>query len=177
MKPVSTTFACLILGLQAVASSAGCDIRETSAADAVVTLGTIRRNTTGGPSQLRIHPTHRLVAHNVSLVALIAAAYEVSPQAVIGGPEWIRTERFNVDVASGTPSRAGLLATIRRLLDESLHLALSLENEGSVGLDLLVTSYSKLNTDICQMNDTISLYAILSGKTIKEFGVLILEQQ
>lgn len=42
---------------------------------------------------------------------------------------------------------------------------------------LLVTSYSKLNTDICQMNDTISLYAVLSEKTKKEFGVLTSEQQ
>jgi uncharacterized protein (TIGR03435 family) len=43
----------------------------------------------------------RLVATNLSLQALIAAAYAVDLQSVINGPSWLRAERFNILANAG----------------------------------------------------------------------------
>ena len=39
---------------------------------------------------------HEFVAHNHSLKTLIAAAFDVSTQAIMGGPSWIESEHYEI---------------------------------------------------------------------------------
>jgi uncharacterized protein (TIGR03435 family) len=53
-----------------------------------------------GPIDLRFFP-NRLVATRVTLGQLIEHAYSIEPRELVGGPEWVRVERFDVVATSG----------------------------------------------------------------------------
>ena len=69
----------------------------------------------------------RFHARGFTLAALIRSAYRVQEFQVVGGPDWMNTDRFDVeatyleDAASGGPSRVDLM--LRALLAERFKLA------------------------------------------------------
>src|SRR5687767_6933031 len=90
-------------------------------------------------SELRIDVNlagRRFVATNVPLRELIRFAYNVQDERLMGGPDWIRTERFDVDARadydlpawgpSGPP--ADVLQMLRRLLAERFGLVVRQES-------------------------------------------------
>lgn len=99
------------------------------AAEADVAFGkaSIKPSTSGAPSmQALIVDGRDLVTRNSSAVDLISFAYEVQAQQVVGGPDWLRTDRFDVVAPmeqKGVPTDQQLRTMIKKLLAERFHLA------------------------------------------------------
>ncbi len=93
----------------------------------------IKQNTSDGRRSFGVQPGGRLVVRNVALKDLIAAAYGMAdipalvPNRILGGPDWIGSERYNIDAkasaefhfAPGGPPR-DMLLMLRSLLEERL---------------------------------------------------------
>lgn len=62
----------------------------------------------------------RFMATNVPLHALIAAAYEVAGSEILGGPDWVRSENYDVEAKLDTPGIDELskLGPDQRLLEQ-----------------------------------------------------------
>ena len=87
-------------------------------------VASIRQNVSGSGSKgLNIKPGGTFATTNFSLVGLIQVAYQVTEAQVIGGPDWIRTDRFDI-VAKAAPdaNRDELTLMLRALLDERFKL-------------------------------------------------------
>jgi len=91
---------------------------------------TIKPNKTGGPMAgfsiqgrraraIGFKPD-RFMATNVPLHALIAAAYEVAGSEILGGPDWVRSENYDVEAKLDTPGIDELskLGPDQRLLEQ-----------------------------------------------------------
>lgn len=84
----------------------------------------------GGGIDFRFDP-NRVVATNVTLTQLIEQAYGLRFQEIVGGPDWIRTERYNVIATAGEArvDRARLQAMLRTLLEDRFQLRLAPETQ------------------------------------------------
>jgi uncharacterized protein (TIGR03435 family) len=79
-----------------------------------------------GSRWIRMQSGDRFAAHNHAVRTLIAAAFDLSPQAISGGPEWVDSERW--DILAKTPGgvRPDLseqMSMLRQLLSERFKLA------------------------------------------------------
>jgi uncharacterized protein (TIGR03435 family) len=63
---------------------------------------------------IRMQSAHRFFAKDYSLKALVGAAYNLTPQAISGGPAWIESDRY--DILAGTPGE------VRPNLDEQMSM-------------------------------------------------------
>ena len=73
---------------------------------------------------------NRFIARNHSLKTLIAAAYNLSPHTIIGGPEWAESQRFDILAKTPGNSRPTLeqqMSMLRALLAERFQLTHHLE--------------------------------------------------
>jgi uncharacterized protein (TIGR03435 family) len=78
-----------------------------------------------GARFIRMKTAHELEARNHALKTLLAAAYDLSPQAISGAPDWSVAEHY--DIVAKTPGEARptldqQMAMLRRLLDERFRL-------------------------------------------------------
>jgi uncharacterized protein (TIGR03435 family) len=78
-----------------------------------------------GGRYIRMKTAHELEARNHALKTLLAAAYDLSPQAISGVPDWSEAEHY--DIVAKTPGETHptldqQMAMLRRLLDERFHL-------------------------------------------------------
>ena len=91
----------------------------------------IKPNREGGASGgIRPLPNGRLNATNVTLEELLRRAYGLLESQVIGGPAWMRSDRFDVVATAGAPPPRGVddvLLMLRALLQERFHLDARLE--------------------------------------------------
>jgi uncharacterized protein (TIGR03435 family) len=91
----------------------------------------VRRNTSGdaygtaGPQ-----PGGRFVMVNLPVLRLIRAAYsELNPSQIVGAPEWVNTERYDVTATAGrNTSAAEMERMLRELLAERFKLRTRLES-------------------------------------------------
>jgi uncharacterized protein (TIGR03435 family) len=79
-----------------------------------------------GGRWIRMQSANRFMAHNHAVRTLIAAAYDLSPQAILGGPAWVDSDRW--DIVAKTPGdiRPNLdeqMSMLRQLLGERFKLA------------------------------------------------------
>jgi len=58
---------------------------------------------TGEPTRATGFKPDRFMATNVPLHALIAEAYEVAGSEILGGPDWVRSENYDVEAKLDTP--------------------------------------------------------------------------
>jgi uncharacterized protein (TIGR03435 family) len=87
-------------------------------------VATIRPADTGG-RWIRMQSANRFAAHNHAVRTLIAAAYDLSPQAISGGPPWVDFDHW--DILAKTPGevRPNLdeqMSMLRHLLTERFQL-------------------------------------------------------
>jgi uncharacterized protein (TIGR03435 family) len=111
-RPLTVAIAFLVASTAAIA--------RQSSGDRAFEVVSIRRSTsddTGGGWGER--PGGRWGMVNASILALVRAAYPVESSEYIGGPDWLRTERYDV-TAVGPPqtTRADIPQMLRRLLSE-----------------------------------------------------------
>ena len=73
-------------------------------------------------------PGGRFSATNYSLHSLIRTAWALQPDQLIGGPEWMKTEAFDIETrAEGNPPREQVLLMLRTLLAERFSLSMHAE--------------------------------------------------
>jgi uncharacterized protein (TIGR03435 family) len=73
----------------------------------------------------RMDGTHRWVATNFTLEALLALGFDVNSRAISGGPEWMRTQKFviaGVTPGDVAPNRLEQMRMLRALLIERFGL-------------------------------------------------------
>jgi uncharacterized protein (TIGR03435 family) len=83
-----------------------------AAQDAAFEVASIHPNTSDASQQLRALPTGRLIATNVPLRRLIVRAYKLHDTQVVGAPDWIASERFDIDARTATAPADGLGAVM-----------------------------------------------------------------
>ena len=88
----------------------------------------VKPNRTGAPGGSFVMPPGRFSATNIPLKVLIANAYQLSFFQIVGGPDWVSTERF--DVAATAPVLSPVdqaRAMVRRLLKDRFKLVVHME--------------------------------------------------
>jgi uncharacterized protein (TIGR03435 family) len=81
---------------------------------------------------IRMQTAHQFLAYNHALKTLIAAAYDVSPQAISGGPSWVETERYEILAKAPGDARPNLnqqMAMLRALLADRFKLTIHRERK------------------------------------------------
>lgn len=90
-------------------------------------VATVKRTDPDERSRLLMMETdHRFIGKNFTLKLLIAAAYDLNPKTISGGPEWVGSEHFDiVAVTPGDvrPTRNEQMTMLRGLLAERFKLA------------------------------------------------------
>jgi uncharacterized protein (TIGR03435 family) len=118
----------------AVSASAGPSQSASSDDDIHFEVASIRPNPAGrgGPTSTDVTPGGRYTAINMPIDLLIGQAFDVRNVELVGGPEWISKEHFDiVATASGDlmprDGRQPLDAALRRLLRERFRLQVHTE--------------------------------------------------
>jgi uncharacterized protein (TIGR03435 family) len=99
---------------------------QAAASPRTFDVASVRRNTSGeqlmqGPI---VYPGGRLAARNIIVRVLIASAYGVPFNRVTGGPDWINSDRFDIEGQAGPEaSQADIRAMVQALLVERFRLA------------------------------------------------------
>jgi uncharacterized protein (TIGR03435 family) len=87
-----------------------------------------------GDGRMAIQPLAggRFNARNITLEILMRNAYRVQGFQITGGPDWVRSQRYDVEAkAEGNPSMAQIQIMIQRLLADRFHLAIRRETKTS----------------------------------------------
>jgi uncharacterized protein (TIGR03435 family) len=98
-------------------------------------VASVKQNTSDDHRSFSAQPGGRLVVRNLTLKNLIAAAFGMAdiqaliPDRILGGPDWIDSERYNIDAkastefhfAPGGPPK-DMLLMLRSLLEERFKL-------------------------------------------------------
>jgi uncharacterized protein (TIGR03435 family) len=74
---------------------------------------------------IRMDGVNRFLAKNYTVKLLIAAAYDLNPREIGGGPAWVETEKFDIQAVTPgeeRPSFDAQMLMLRNLLDERFHL-------------------------------------------------------
>lgn len=75
---------------------------------------------------LRMENDHRFVATNFTLKLLIAAAYDLNPRTIDGGPGWTDSDKFTIEAITPgdkRPNHDQQMLMLRTLLQERFHLS------------------------------------------------------
>ena len=86
--------------------------------------------------------THRFVVKDYTLKLLIAAAYDLNPRTISGGPQWVESDHYNiVAVTPGEvrPSRGEQMTMLRALLADRFKLTFHREAKEFSIFELQVT--------------------------------------
>ena len=84
----------------------------------------IKRNTSGAPtSSIGLPNGTAFNMTNVAMVAAVATAYPVKNADMVGAPDWLRTDRYDIVAkAAGKPTDEEVKAMLRTMLKERLKL-------------------------------------------------------
>jgi uncharacterized protein (TIGR03435 family) len=99
-------------------------------ADPSFVTTTIQPSKPDTPSRAVTTQMGRMAASNLTLSDLISLAYEINPKQIIGAPDWLDTERFDIDAKyreGGVPNESQLRGMVRKMLAGSFHLSLHRE--------------------------------------------------
>jgi uncharacterized protein (TIGR03435 family) len=94
----------------------------------VFEVASVKANRTGAPEGSFVMPPGRFAATNIPLKVLITNAYQLSFFQVVGGPDWVSTDRFDISAKApdGAPPEQ-TRAMVRALLKERFTLAVHME--------------------------------------------------
>jgi uncharacterized protein (TIGR03435 family) len=99
----------------------------------------------GGAIDFRFFP-NRFVATNFTLGQLIEQAYNIQPRELIGGPDWLRVDRFNVTATSGAEvSQDQMRLMLRSLLADRFRLQIERETRTGTVYRLITRNARNVN--------------------------------
>jgi uncharacterized protein (TIGR03435 family) len=94
-------------------------------ADPSLEVATIKPSQPDRPGRAFLWRGNRFLTINTTLMALIGFAYDVQDKQVIGGPDWMNTDKFDIEGkpdTPGTPSREQLRTMVKKLLADRFQL-------------------------------------------------------
>jgi uncharacterized protein (TIGR03435 family) len=94
-------------------------------ADPGLEVATIKPSQPDRPGRAFLWRGNRLTTINTTLMALIGFAYDVQEKQVIGGQDWMNSEKFDIEGkpdTPGTPSREQLRTMVKKLLADRFQL-------------------------------------------------------
>ena len=102
--------------------------QSTDIAAPAFEVASVKPNKTGAPGGSFVMPPGRFTATNIPLRVLITNAYQLSFFQVVGGPDWIGTDRFDISAKApdGAPP-AQTRAMVRTLLKDRFKLVVHIE--------------------------------------------------
>lgn len=124
---MKTTFATAIILVTSTVSCAGLPA-QTAAPQPSFDVASIKP-VEPGPNSARylvMQGPHRLVGKNYTLKLLIAAAYNLNPKAVTGGPAWMESTHYDIlalTPGEKQPSHDEQMAMLRSMLSDRFKLA------------------------------------------------------
>jgi uncharacterized protein (TIGR03435 family) len=98
-------------------------------------VATIKPTTLDWPSGgrfMRMQTAHQFVARNYTLRVILAAAYNLTPGAISGGPAWVDSDRYDIVAeAPGQvrPTTDEQMSMLRKLLSERFSLTFHREEK------------------------------------------------
>jgi uncharacterized protein (TIGR03435 family) len=100
-----------------------------SAAGPSFDVVSIKRNTDpDGPRFFNAPSPGRLSLINQTARQIISSSYQIQDYQIIGGPEWLRTDRFDIEAtAEGGPTAPQMLVMVRTLLADRFELKMHAE--------------------------------------------------
>ena len=114
-------------------------------------VASIRQNLSNDTRSFSAQPGGRLVVRNFAVQGLIAAAYEMAdiqaliPERILGGPDWIESERYDIEAKAATEFqfRPGappqdMFLMLRSLLEDRFKLTTHRENREMPIFELVV---------------------------------------
>jgi uncharacterized protein (TIGR03435 family) len=104
-------------------------------------VASVKRTSTvdGRGSFISPAPGGRFVATNAPLRRIIQVVYGVPPYALVGGPDWLDSTRYDIEGTAGTDvSMAQIYSMVRGLLAERFKLAVRTEERDTPGYALIV---------------------------------------
>ena len=103
------------------------------------------RKREGGTGGTTIRPQGGYVAPNVAVQNVVTTAYNLRNVQLIGGPEWIRTDRYDILArATGNPSREQLRPMLQAMLTERFKFAAHWEKRDMQGYRLVLVQPGRL---------------------------------
>ena len=100
----------------------------------------IRPNNSGASGSGTLNPrAGRFGAQNIPVIGLITYAYRLERFRVLGGPEWIYSERFDVEGVAANRVTGDLRRMVQSLLEERFGLRARLETRRLPTLELVRT--------------------------------------
>ena len=117
-----------VLALYLVAVAVSAQTRQSTDQEPAFEVASVEANNTQAPGGSFVMPPGRFAASNIPLKVLITNAYQLSFYQVVGGPDWVSTDRF--DIAAKTPDGAPpeqTRAMVRTLLKDRFKLAVHME--------------------------------------------------
>ena len=158
------------------------------AADADVSFkkATIKRNTSGGVRPFAFHLDGRtFVTEDTSLTDLISYAYEVHAKQIVGGPEWMDQDRYDIHATlgqKGEPSHEQLRVMVKKLLAEKFGLTFHADKEempawvltvGSDGAKLSPTEFEGQLPGIMGTPGPAGMTIFVRNATLEDFAVYL----
>ena len=120
---------------------------------------------------IRMQSAHQFQAKNYTVTGLIAAAYDLNPKMISGGPAWAETDRYDLIAATPgdlRPSYDDQMRMLRKLLTDRFNLTFHRKKENFAIFELTVaTNGPKLKPSSAPpdepYNVTTTLYPAASG--------------
>ena len=94
-------------------------------ADPSLEVATIKPSQPDRPGRAFLFRGNQFITINTTLMALIGFAYDVQEKQVIGGQDWMNSEKFDIEGKPdipGTPSREQLRTMVKKLLADRFQL-------------------------------------------------------
>jgi uncharacterized protein (TIGR03435 family) len=135
-----------VLAVAAV-SLATCSAQPPGVSRPRFELATIKLNKSGSRGMMiSPRPGGRFVARNSSLESLIAFAYQIDNFQFSGAPDWLNSERYDIEAkAFGNLTSASMRPMLQALLEDRLQLKFHHETKEEPVYALLVRKTGKLN--------------------------------
>ena len=110
---------------EAVAAEALAHLQEGATEPLSFEVASVKPSAPGGTSGVvRVQPGNQTyIARNMPLRVIMTVAYTVTDRQISGGPEWVASDRFDIDAKADRPRTTDEMhAMLRRLLEDRFQL-------------------------------------------------------
>ncbi len=122
---------CVLLLSLSMLVGGGLPAQQIPASPREFAVATIKPSAQDTPPLTQIRG-NRFATEGTTFVDVFKYAYNVQPNEIVGGPEWLRTEKFDILADPETekrPSSDEMKAMVQRLLVERFHVAMHKEQK------------------------------------------------
>jgi uncharacterized protein (TIGR03435 family) len=130
----------------------------------------IKRTDPDAPSGYALLPGGRLDSRGQTMAPIIAQAYGIRATQLVGGPDWMRQERYTIQTAAaGSPDSARVALMLRHLLEDRFKLVAHMEKRELPAYALTVARPGRLGPKLKPRVPPCETGKPLPPETVPEF--------